>query len=280
MIFSKKKFLLLAISCWLLTIGNLVSAQEESSPILEQKEKQSEIKKIKNCEGISYFCEKNGSVSKEGHESSFESYNKFGDLIETILYSPDEKISEITQCEYDSAGKLMEEEKIIPNVPTQTHIYYYAQNEVLDFGNVFMDSEIVHTCTYYYDNNQLSEIIIEHHIAIEKDVPAQEIILYKYDDKGNTIKEEDYEINLSSERTGSDSNDEKPIYKVIKLISKTDFVYDNNSRIIQSSQYDAKTCVSKTEFKYDAKGNMTEEIYYKDCAEKPEYVIKYEYSYY
>ena len=191
MIFSKKKFLLLAISCWLLTIGNLVSAQEESSPILEQKEKQSEIKKIKNCEGISYFCEKNGSVSKEGHESSFESYNKFGDLIETILYSPDEKISEITQCEYDSAGKLMEEEKIIPNVPTQTHIYYYAQNEVLDFGNVFMDSEIVHTCTYYYDNNQLSEIIIEHHIAIEKDVPAQEIILYKYDDKGNTIKEED-----------------------------------------------------------------------------------------
>lgn len=254
-------------------------SQEESSPILEQKEKQSELKKIKSCEGIFYSYEKNGMLSKEGREYSFETYNKSGDLIETILYSPEEKISEITQSSYDSTGKLLEEEKIIPNQRTQKHVYYY-KNGLLDYGNVHIDSETVHTCTYYYDNNRLSEIIVEHHIAIEKDVPAQEIIVCKYDDKGNKIREDNYEINLSSERMGSDGNSEKPMYKVIKLISSTSFIYDNNSRIIQSSQFEEKTCVGKTEFKYDAKGNMTEEIYYKDCADKPEYVIKYEYIYY
>ena len=277
--FNKKKILLLAISCWLLAIGDFVFAQEESSPILEQKEKQSELKKIKSCEGISYSYDKNGTLSKEGHESSFETYNKLGDLIETILYSSEEKISEFTQSKYDSTGKLLDEEKIIPNQPTQKHIYYY-KNGLLDYGNVHIDTETVHTCTYYYDNNRLSEIIIEHHIALEKDVPAQEIIVCKYDDKGNKIREDNYEIKLSSERIGSDGNDEKPMYKVIKLISSTSFVYDNNSRIIQSSQFEEKTCVGKTEFKYDEKGNMTEEIYYKDCTDKPEYAIKYEYGYY
>src|ERR1017187_10497260 len=108
-----------------LGLGQHVFAQEESSPILEQKEKQSELKKIKSCEGISYSYDKNGTLSKEGHESSFETYNKLGDLIETILYSSEEKISEITQSKYDSTGKLLDEEKIIPNQPTQKHIYYY-----------------------------------------------------------------------------------------------------------------------------------------------------------
>ena len=60
-----------------------------------------------------------------------------------------------------------------------------------------MDTAVVHTCTYKYENKRLFEIITEHHILIEKDAPPLEAIIYKYDAKGGKIKEEDYEIELS-----------------------------------------------------------------------------------
>ncbi|MFI5163988.1 MAG: hypothetical protein ACHQHP_01945 [Bacteroidia bacterium] len=279
MLLSKKQFRLFAIGYWLLATGNFASAQDESSPILQQKEKQSEIKKTKSCTGTYYSYEKNGIVSKEGHKSCVESYNKLGDLTRSVLYSPDEKISETTQCHYDSTGKLMEEEKIIPNLPTQKHTYHY-KNGMLNYGEVWMDTEIVHTCYYVYEHKRLAEIITKHHILLEKGIPVQEAIVYKYDDKGNKFEEKDYEIELSSEKTGNDNDDEKPKYKVIKLISKTDFVYDKNSLIVQSKQYEGANCISKSEFKYDVTGNMTEEIHYNGCSENPDYIVKYEYSYY
>ena len=280
MIHTQKYFKQITIVYCLLSIVYFASAQDESSPLLQQKEKQSEIKKIKTCTGTSCSYGKNGVAEKHGYRSSLESYDANGNLVESILYSPEEKISETTRSKYNIVGKLIEEEKIFPEEAPQKHTYVYDKQGRLDYGKVYMDTAIVHTCTYKYVNDRLSEMIVEHHIQFEKDVPAQEVIIYKYDDKGNKIREEDYEIQLSAEKLGTDNVNAKGNYKIKKLISSTDFMYDANSRVTQSIQYADKNCTGKTQFHYDADGNITEEIYYEGCAEKPEYIIKYDYTYY
>ncbi|MBI3500417.1 MAG: hypothetical protein HY063_01370 [Bacteroidetes bacterium] len=255
-------------------------AQEESSPLLKEKEKESGKKKIKTSTGVFYSC-KNGAPAPTGVKYSMETFNGVGNLLQSFFYSADGELLEAEQYHYDTAQKLVAEKKQLLNLSVQKHLYHYGANGNLEYGEVYMDTELVHTCSYLYDKkNRLSEIITEHHILIEKNIPVQEAIVYAYDESGNKIKESDYEIELSSEKFSKGGDVEKAKYTIKKLISLTDYLYDKNSFITQLILHDEKGCIAKTEFRYDADGKITEEIHYAGCAAKPDYLVKYSYEYY
>lgn len=152
----------------------------------------------------------------------------------------------------------------------QKHIFHYKKNGQMDYGQVYMDTMLVHTCTYMYDaNNQLSEVITQHHIAIEKNVPLQEALFYQYDGKGNVIKESDFEVELNGTEI-----------KNKKLISNTEYLHNADLQLIQTIESNDKDCLEKIEFRYKADGTITEELHYLHCGKKPDYALKYSYEYY
>jgi hypothetical protein len=237
---------------------------------LKEKEKESGKKKIKTCTGIHFAFDQNGADEKEGKKYSVETFNHSGNIIQSMYFSLNGGLIEASKFHYDTAQKLVLERKQIPNSSPQKHTFHYNKNGRMDFGKVYMDTTLIHTCSYEYDNkNNLIKIITHHHVSLEKNVPAEEAIEYSYDEKGNMVKETDMEVELN----GSE-------LKQKKIISTTQYIYDNNSLIAQSLQYDGKDCKAKTEFHYDADGKLTEEIFYPACEKKPEYKIKYEYQYY
>ena len=260
----------LSVFIFLLACFQFSFAQEESSPLLKEKEKESGKKKIKTCTETYFVYGQNGVLAQKGIKLSVETFNQAGNIIQSFLYASNGDVTEGSQYHYDAAQKLMVEKKQAANLLVQKHVYHYNTNGKLDYGEVYVDTSLVHTCFYFYDsNNRLMKILTRHRIAFEKNVPAEEAVIYQYDEKGNVIKESDYEAELS----GMDIKNKR-------IISSIEYAYDKDSFVIGQIQKGEKDCLNKTEFKYDGGGKITAEVHYAGCSTKPDHAVKYFYEYY
>ncbi len=247
-----------------------VLSQDESSPLLKEREKESQLKKIKTCTGDYFGYDTNGILLSQGARYFFETYDHRGNITGSVNYLLNGDVAEKNQFKYDSAGRVVMEQKIVSGIPAQKHIYHYAQNGNRESGEVYMDTSLVHTCYYMYDSkNRISQIIIRHKISVEKNVPEEEGITYVYDEKGNVVKEFDDELEPDGKRL-----------RVRRNIYTTEYFYNKDFLIIQMIRYEGKNCIGKTEFHYNPGKEITEEVNFNSCSGNPNHVIKYSYEQY
>lgn len=177
-------------------------------------------------------------------------YDEAGNRIRRTKYNEDGDVTQWYVYEYDEKGNVTAEIYTVEYMDVwETHIYK-EDGELLDLLQDSEDrpgnGETARTYKWEYEYDEFDSVISK---LYEAPTGEQELTLYEYeyDEADNVVKETSYLTNPGDEKNK-------------KLTEWTEYSYDGDNRVTESTTYDSEGVVQRrmtTEYTFDAAGNMT-----------------------